>query len=295
MATSKGFPVSRAASARPFAQRGSAAEKAISAAVPELPSITLGALTMSSKQIAELINLRHDNVKRTIETLSKQGVIESPQIEEIRTATKPVSVYVFSGERGKRDSIIVVAQLSPEFTAKLVDRWQELELRAANPAPQSIKTEEPSLAAQYKAAIPVAEAVVELGTALGWTLERSQAAAVDVIHRKMGVDIGMPADNAPTVSRREAPRGNITQQSTTQLSPLQQLEYVAHRGPQLFRTQTELAAASGSAQTTISRIYRRDECDWNPTTKTVQRIYEAVRRQEAIAGNPSGQMFLPLK
>jgi hypothetical protein len=35
--------------------------------------------------------------------------------------------YRFTGEQGKRDSIVVVAQLSPEFTARLVDRWQELE------------------------------------------------------------------------------------------------------------------------------------------------------------------------
>ncbi len=35
--------------------------------------------------------------------------------------------YIFEGEQGKRDSIIVVAQLSPEFTARLVDRWRELE------------------------------------------------------------------------------------------------------------------------------------------------------------------------
>ena len=41
----------------------------------------------------------------------------------IKTATKPIKVY----EIGKRDSYIIVAQLSPEFTAKLVDRWQELE------------------------------------------------------------------------------------------------------------------------------------------------------------------------
>lgn len=27
----------------------------------------------------------------------------------------------------KRDTLVVVAQLSPEFTARLVDRWQELE------------------------------------------------------------------------------------------------------------------------------------------------------------------------
>ncbi|HHE3016903.1 TPA: phage antirepressor KilAC domain-containing protein, partial [Escherichia coli] len=35
-------------------------------------------------------------------------------------------------EQGKRDSIVVVAQLSPEFTARLVDRWRELEEAAVN-------------------------------------------------------------------------------------------------------------------------------------------------------------------
>lgn len=34
---------------------------------------------------------------------------------------------------GKRDSYVIVAQLSPEFTARLVDRWQALE--AAIPKP----------------------------------------------------------------------------------------------------------------------------------------------------------------
>ena len=33
----------------------------------------------------------------------------------------------------KRDSFVVVAQLCPEFTAALVDRWQELEAQAAKP------------------------------------------------------------------------------------------------------------------------------------------------------------------
>ena len=35
---------------------------------------------------------------------------------------------------GRRDSIVVVAQLCPEFTARLVDRWQELEGQVAKPA-----------------------------------------------------------------------------------------------------------------------------------------------------------------
>lgn len=87
------------------------------------------ALTMSSKEIADLVESRHDNVKRTIETLANRGVIEFPQTEEISTATKPVQVY----KLGKRDSLIVVAQLCPEFTARIVDRWQELEAAQVRP------------------------------------------------------------------------------------------------------------------------------------------------------------------
>lgn len=88
---------------------------------------------MTSLEIAELVEKRHDNVKRTIENLVKQAVIASPQVEEKPTAGRPSTFYVFSGEQGKRDSIIVVAQLCPEFTARLVDRWQELEAQVAQP------------------------------------------------------------------------------------------------------------------------------------------------------------------
>lgn len=83
--------------------------------------------SMTSLEIAELVDSRHDSVKRTIERLSDQDVIELPPTVEIKTATKPVQVYVFSGEQGKLDSITVVAQLCPHFTAQIVKRWQELE------------------------------------------------------------------------------------------------------------------------------------------------------------------------
>lgn len=88
--------------------------------------------TMTSLEMAELTGKRHDNVRRTIETLSEKGVITLPHFEEVPNSgpgPKTVMAYVFSGEQGKRDSYIVVAQLSPEFTARLVDRWQELEAR----------------------------------------------------------------------------------------------------------------------------------------------------------------------
>lgn len=87
-----------------------------------------GPLTMSSREIADLVEKRHDNVKRTIDTLAERGVIEFPQIEEVQIETSHgrkhgMQVYHLK----KRDTLVVVAQLSPEFTARVVDRWQQLE------------------------------------------------------------------------------------------------------------------------------------------------------------------------
>lgn len=90
--------------------------------------ILSNALTMSSSEIAELVNSRHDKVKQSIERLSNRGTIKLPSLGEVKNHLgQMVKEYIFTGEQGKRDSIIVVAQLSPEFTARLVDRWQELE------------------------------------------------------------------------------------------------------------------------------------------------------------------------
>lgn len=133
---------------------------------------------MTSREIAELVEKRHDNVKRTIEALVERGVIESPQIEEISTSTKPAAVYVFAGERGKRDSIVVVAQLCPEFTARLVDRWQELEGLIATPVIPKTLPEALRLAADLaeqnnqlrvvvQAQAPKVEALDRIATARG--------------------------------------------------------------------------------------------------------------------------------
>jgi len=84
--------------------------------------------SMTSQEIADLVESRHDHTKRSIERLANQGVIQLPPLGEVKNHLgQTVSHYVFEGEQGKRDSIIVVAQLSPVFTARLVDRWQELE------------------------------------------------------------------------------------------------------------------------------------------------------------------------
>jgi phage regulator Rha-like protein len=103
--------------------------------------ITTNSMKMTSREIAELVESRHDKVKQSIERLAAKGVIESPPMGNFRNSNNVEGQeYIFTGEQGKRDSIIVVAQLSPEFTARLVDRWQELERRSiapANPAQMS--------------------------------------------------------------------------------------------------------------------------------------------------------------
>jgi len=100
--------------------------------VNDLTTAAASALHMSSREMADLVGSRHDDVKRSIERLAKKGIIGLPPMAETGNINnlglpQKSSHYLFSGERGKRDSIIVVARLSPEFTARLVDRWQELE------------------------------------------------------------------------------------------------------------------------------------------------------------------------
>lgn len=99
--------------------------------------INSNAIKMTSIEIAELVGSRPDNVKISIERLAKSGVIQLPALQVFEKINnlglqRSVEAYVFEGEQGKRDSIIVVAQLSPKFTARLVDRWRELEESAVN-------------------------------------------------------------------------------------------------------------------------------------------------------------------
>lgn len=99
-----------------------------------LPTINHGAaVSMSSLEISELVESRHDKVKQSIERLAERGVITLPPMGEVSNpgaGPRLIAAYFVS----KRDSYIVVAQLCPEFTARLVDRWQELEAEVAKPA-----------------------------------------------------------------------------------------------------------------------------------------------------------------
>lgn len=153
-------------------------------------------LTMTSREIAELVESRHDNVKRTIETLAEKGVIPSPQSEEKATAGRPVVQYLLD----KRSSLIVVAQLCPEFTARIVDRWQQLEAERAQP--QQLTTaamflQSAQLMVQLEnrtAALESAQAALEQRVeAAGTVLQAcpSNAEPITHIRRRMSVRYGL--------------------------------------------------------------------------------------------------------
>lgn len=98
------------------------------------------AVTMSSREIADLVGSRHDKVKQSIERLAARSdntgkpVIDLPPLGEyLDSLGRPATEYLVC----KRDSFVVVAQLCPEFTAALVDRWQALEEQAARPMTQA--------------------------------------------------------------------------------------------------------------------------------------------------------------
>ena len=101
--------------------------------------MVLDGVKMNSFEIAELLGNRHDKVKQSIERMAQRGVIKLPPMGKVEnkqslSPNRFVNVYIFEGEQGKRDSIIVVAQNCPKFTARLVDRWQELEKQVRKPA-----------------------------------------------------------------------------------------------------------------------------------------------------------------
>jgi phage antirepressor YoqD-like protein len=85
---------------------------------------------MSSREIAELLEKQHSHIKVSAERLAEKSVIGTLAVREFTHNGNTYTEYLLN----KRDSLILVAQNSPEFTARIVDRWQELEAQHSAPA-----------------------------------------------------------------------------------------------------------------------------------------------------------------
>lgn len=92
---------------------------------------------MTLREIADLIGVRFSNLEVSMNRLVERQVIRKPatqNFEKINNLGFAVTVkdYVFEGEQGRLDSIVLIAQNVPEFTRQLVDRWNYLEEKLKN-------------------------------------------------------------------------------------------------------------------------------------------------------------------
>jgi len=84
-------------------------------------------LTMSSREIADLTGKQHSKVMDAVGALVARGIAKSATLKAVEN--KQNSQMYNEYFLDKRDSLVLVARLSPEFTAAIVDRWQELETK----------------------------------------------------------------------------------------------------------------------------------------------------------------------
>lgn len=104
-------------------------------------TVTDSTSTMTSLELREIINaaraesgeskVRNDQFLVRIED-ELEGDIQLPPLVEVEnnqslSPNNTSLTYIFTGAKGKRDTLVVIARLSPEFTATLVDRWEALE------------------------------------------------------------------------------------------------------------------------------------------------------------------------
>ena len=81
-------------------------------------------LTMSSRDLANLVEVPHDSVLKTIRGLADKGVV-SPN--ETRYQNEQNKQFYPEFKIGKRDVFVIASGYSVAMRAKIIDRWLELE------------------------------------------------------------------------------------------------------------------------------------------------------------------------
>ena len=80
--------------------------------------------TMSSREIADIAEARHNDLVATIDRLFDKGLLRSSRkSRHENTGGRPIEVY----DLVERDVYLIVAGYSDEVRARIIDRWQELE------------------------------------------------------------------------------------------------------------------------------------------------------------------------
>lgn len=104
----------------------------------KVPSMTAAPLTMSSREIADLCETRHNQVVDTIQRLLASGVLRETRNTTRRVQPagggRPMDVYDLT----KRDTLVVVSGYKDELRARIIDRWMELERPGAYEIPRTL-------------------------------------------------------------------------------------------------------------------------------------------------------------
>lgn len=94
-----------------------------------------GEMTMGTREIAKILNRDHSDIRRSANRLVDSGVINGGQPLADTPYTNDQNGQTYYEYRlNKLDSITLVAQNCPQFTAALVKRWDELERGVAKPS-----------------------------------------------------------------------------------------------------------------------------------------------------------------
>lgn len=142
-----------------------------------LTIIESGAVTMSSREIAEFVEASHDSVLKTIRDYKNRGVVSGNETLYQHLQNKQ---FYPEFHLNKRDSLVIASGYSVILRARIIDRWQELEAAQTAPAfaiPQTL-SEALRLAADQAD-------VIEAQT-LRLTVAEPKAAALDVVASQSG-------------------------------------------------------------------------------------------------------------
>lgn len=91
-------------------------------------------LTMSSREISDLTDKRHDNVMRDIRTMLVELHGDGGVLRFEDTQVNPQNGQLYPVYRlPKRETLILVSGYSLALRAKIIDRWQELESMVEQP------------------------------------------------------------------------------------------------------------------------------------------------------------------
>lgn len=212
--------------------------------------------TMSTVEIAGLTGKRHDNVMRVANKLSEKGIILAPQIEEPYISGKGRKAERSIYQLSKTESLNLVANLSPEFTAAIITRWQELESVQAIPQslPEALRLaaeaieQKQALVSQVEEMLPDVKAFERIAKADGSMCVRDAAKNLG----KRPIDLTNWLKENRWLYRRVGTANYLGYQDKVQSGCIEHKVTVIHAGTEMEKTATQ-ARITSKGLTVISR------------------------------------------